>query len=334
MLTKKWTPMNASVQKFNQLVSETLAHSGEKDEDWITRVEILYKTHVTRWSVRRKVEDLKFGMIEKLLHLTKEHIEGHSFALRSIIKDHNRKNKTNPIQLDFDEEDTMAKDTSIVKRKEVVDDDLGKPFKEALKTPLTRRHIEFIGPKYKMPTNIKLYDGTTDPEDFLGHFASATNSREWPLPVWCRMFQQTLDGPARGNEVFLDVREKIVKKEVSTADLVTTVGEVVTAAIVEDSFALATATTADVDDELTLEKTLISIKEAKPKVISTTIATPRAKGVAAVVGFGGGEVMMVWMDDGSGGYDDSAEMALLGCIQSTGSTRMYRDLSLRTSGPK
>ncbi|GJW21263.1 reverse transcriptase domain-containing protein [Tanacetum coccineum] len=38
--------MKASVQKFNQLVSETLAHSGENDEDWITRVEILYKTHV------------------------------------------------------------------------------------------------------------------------------------------------------------------------------------------------------------------------------------------------------------------------------------------------
>ncbi|GJW93559.1 hypothetical protein Tco_0173231 [Tanacetum coccineum] len=44
MLTGKWTPMNASVQKFNQLVSETLAHSGENDHDWITRVEILYKT--------------------------------------------------------------------------------------------------------------------------------------------------------------------------------------------------------------------------------------------------------------------------------------------------
>ncbi|GJZ74392.1 hypothetical protein Tco_0638538 [Tanacetum coccineum] len=45
MLTGKWTPMNASVQKFNQLVSETLAHSGENNEDWITRVKILYKTH-------------------------------------------------------------------------------------------------------------------------------------------------------------------------------------------------------------------------------------------------------------------------------------------------
>nr|GEU55925.1 hypothetical protein [Tanacetum cinerariifolium] len=129
---------------------------------------------------------------------TKEQIEGHVYALRSLIKDHNRKNKTDPIQLDFDEEVIATKDTRIVKIKDVVDDDLRKPFKEALKTPLTRRITEFSGPEYKMPTNIKLYNGTTDPEDHLGHFASAANSGEWPMPVWYRMFQQTLDGPARG----------------------------------------------------------------------------------------------------------------------------------------
>ncbi|GKA68400.1 reverse transcriptase domain-containing protein [Tanacetum coccineum] len=101
--------------------------------------------------------------------LTKEQIEGHLSALRSIIKDHNRNNKTDLIHLDFDEEDTAVKDIRIVKGKKVVDDDLKKPFKETLKTPLTRRIIEF-----------------------------AANSGEWPMPVWCRMFQQTLDGPARG----------------------------------------------------------------------------------------------------------------------------------------
>ncbi|GJT31048.1 hypothetical protein Tco_0911323 [Tanacetum coccineum] len=82
-----------------------------------------------------------------------------------------------------------------------------------------------------------------------------------------------------GNEVIVDVREKTVEKEVSTADPVTTAGEVVTAASVEDSAAPTTATTADVDDELTLAKTLIAIKAAKPKVISTAITTPRAKGI-------------------------------------------------------
>nr|GEU58036.1 uncharacterized mitochondrial protein AtMg00810-like [Tanacetum cinerariifolium] len=83
----------------------------------------------------------------------------------------------------------------------------------------------------------------------------------------------------KGNEVFVDAREKIVEKEVSTVDLVTTAGEVVIAASVKDSAAPTTATTADADDELTLAKTLIAIKAAKPKVISTSITTPRAKGI-------------------------------------------------------
>ncbi|GJT89327.1 hypothetical protein Tco_1071044 [Tanacetum coccineum] len=45
MLTGKWTLMNRYVQKFNSLVQETLVMSGENDEDWMTMVEILFKTH-------------------------------------------------------------------------------------------------------------------------------------------------------------------------------------------------------------------------------------------------------------------------------------------------
>nr|GEY88150.1 hypothetical protein [Tanacetum cinerariifolium] len=81
-----------------------------------------------------------------------------------------------------------------------------------------------------------------------------------------------------GNEVIVDVREKIVEKEVSAADPVTT------AASFEDSVAPTTAITIDVDEELTLAKTPIAIKAAKLKVISTAasivtiaITTPRAK---------------------------------------------------------
>nr|GEY08900.1 hypothetical protein [Tanacetum cinerariifolium] len=75
-----------------------------------------------------------------------------------------------------------------------------------------------------------------------------------------------------------------------TADPVTTADEVVTTASVEDSAAPITITTADVDDELTLAKTLITIKAAKEKVISktattvtTAITTPRAKGKAKMI---------------------------------------------------
>nr|GEU80481.1 hypothetical protein [Tanacetum cinerariifolium] len=46
MLTGKWTPMNRDVTKFNSLVNETKVMSGENDENWMTRVEILYKAHM------------------------------------------------------------------------------------------------------------------------------------------------------------------------------------------------------------------------------------------------------------------------------------------------
>ncbi|GKB73557.1 reverse transcriptase domain-containing protein [Tanacetum coccineum] len=98
--------------------------------------------------------------------LTKEQIEGHVSALKSLIKSHNRKNKGDPIRLDFEMVDTEVHGHNVVKGKEVTDEDLRKPFKESRRTPFTRRIIKFAG--------------------------------ELPMHVWCRMFQQTLDGSARG----------------------------------------------------------------------------------------------------------------------------------------
>nr|GEU63290.1 hypothetical protein [Tanacetum cinerariifolium] len=47
------------------------------------------------------------------------------------------------------------------------DEDMSKPFKEVLKCLFTRRIIEFSSPGYKMLTNVKIYDGTGDPEDHI-----------------------------------------------------------------------------------------------------------------------------------------------------------------------
>nr|GEX79066.1 ribonuclease H-like domain-containing protein [Tanacetum cinerariifolium] len=94
------------------------------------------------------------------------------------------RNKGDPIRLDFESKGTKVQDLGITKEKEVMDEDLGKPFKEARRTPLICRIIEFAGPEYKMPANIKLYDYTTEPEDHLSRFASAANSGEWPMPVY------------------------------------------------------------------------------------------------------------------------------------------------------
>ncbi|GKE43331.1 hypothetical protein Tco_1470615, partial [Tanacetum coccineum] len=80
----------------------------------------------------------------------------------------------------------------------------------------------------------------------------------------------------------LEEQEKdVVEKEVSTADPVTTVGEVVTTANVEVNTVKALTTNMD---ELTLAQTLIEIKAAKPKVVTsaattTTATRPKARGV-------------------------------------------------------
>ncbi|GJR52190.1 reverse transcriptase domain-containing protein [Tanacetum coccineum] len=79
----------------------------------------------------------------------------------------------------------------------VDEEDLSKPFKEVLKCLFTRRIVEFSSPDHRMPANVKIYDGTGDPEDHVGRFVGIGNQGEWPMPVWCRMFQQTLDGKAR-----------------------------------------------------------------------------------------------------------------------------------------
>ncbi|GJS58153.1 hypothetical protein Tco_0652937 [Tanacetum coccineum] len=67
--------------------------------------------------------------------------------------------------------------------------------------------------------------------------------------------------------------QDVVEKEVSTAEPVTTAGEVVTTASVEVSAATTTTTTVD---ELTLAQTLIEIKAAKPKVRGVMIQEPAA----------------------------------------------------------
>ncbi|GKA58066.1 hypothetical protein Tco_0757254 [Tanacetum coccineum] len=87
----------------------------------------------------------------------------------------------------------------------------------------------------------------------------------------------------------LEEQEKdVAKKEVSVADPVTTAGEVVTTANVEVTTVNAPTITID---ELTLAQTLIEIKAAKPKAVTsaattTTTTRPKARGVAKDKGKG------------------------------------------------
>nr|GEU33709.1 putative ribonuclease H-like domain-containing protein [Tanacetum cinerariifolium] len=94
-----------------------------------------------------------------------------------------------------------------------------------------------------------------------------------------------------GDELVVDVSarekeeqsKKVAEKEVSNVDPVTNAGKVVTTVDVEASAALTTTTT---DDGLTLAYTLIEIKAAKPKALTTAATTftvvsirPKEKGI-------------------------------------------------------
>ncbi|GJR03425.1 reverse transcriptase domain-containing protein [Tanacetum coccineum] len=76
--------------------------------------------------------------------------------------------------------------------------DLNSPYKRPKPTPFTQRITRF---KYHrraiLPRNIRVYEGNKDPEDHLGIFSAAVEQEEWLMPVWCKMFGQTLGGAAQ-----------------------------------------------------------------------------------------------------------------------------------------
>ncbi|GJV43383.1 reverse transcriptase domain-containing protein [Tanacetum coccineum] len=119
-------------------------------------------------------------------------IEGHISALKELLKEPNNRNLIKPMLLDFEDShdvsDDEVQDNGKGKPK-MDEEDLSKPFKEILKCPFTRRIVEFSSPGHRMPTNVKTYDGTGDPEDHIGRFVGAGNQGEWPMPVWFGMLQ-------------------------------------------------------------------------------------------------------------------------------------------------
>ncbi|GKC56364.1 reverse transcriptase domain-containing protein [Tanacetum coccineum] len=57
------------------------------------------------------------------------------------------------------------------------------------------RYFDF--PKTRMPSHIKTYDGSEDPEDYLKIFLSAAKTERWAMPTWCHVFNSTLTKNAR-----------------------------------------------------------------------------------------------------------------------------------------
>ena len=71
----------------------------------------------------------------------------------------------------------------------------------------------------RMSSNVKTYDGTSDPEDHLKNFCTAAKVERWAMPTWCHMFNSTLMGhtrvwfdelPAESIDNFEDLRKSFL----------------------------------------------------------------------------------------------------------------------------
>ncbi|GKA51610.1 hypothetical protein Tco_0744806 [Tanacetum coccineum] len=77
-------------------------------------------------------------------------------------------------------------------------EDLNSPYKRPKPTPFTQRITHFkYHKRAKLPRNIRVYEGNKDQEDHLGIFSAAAEQEEWQMPIWCKMFLQTLGGATR-----------------------------------------------------------------------------------------------------------------------------------------
>ncbi|GKE28516.1 reverse transcriptase domain-containing protein, partial [Tanacetum coccineum] len=82
-------------------------------------------------------------------------------------------------------------------RSNTYEDDLYQPWKCEERNPFTPRIRHFYFPRTRMPSYVKTYDGSGDPEEHLKLFQFTAKTERWSMPTWCHMFNSTLTGNAR-----------------------------------------------------------------------------------------------------------------------------------------
>ncbi|GJY13399.1 reverse transcriptase domain-containing protein [Tanacetum coccineum] len=75
------------------------------------------------------------------------------------------------------------------------EDDLSQPWTCEERNPFTPRIQHFDFPRTRMPSHVKTYDRSGNPEDHLKLFQSAAKTERWAMPTWCH--NSTLTGNAR-----------------------------------------------------------------------------------------------------------------------------------------
>ncbi|GJX30981.1 reverse transcriptase domain-containing protein [Tanacetum coccineum] len=90
------------------------------------------------------------------------------------------------------------KSKSKKQKSSIEDDDLSQPWICEGTDPFTPRIRCFDLPKRtRMPSHVKTYDESEDPEDHLKIFQATAKVERWAMPTWCHMFNSILTGSAR-----------------------------------------------------------------------------------------------------------------------------------------
>nr|GEU83148.1 reverse transcriptase domain-containing protein [Tanacetum cinerariifolium] len=107
------------------------------------------------------------------------------------------KEEINLLRTMIKEHDQQDKIKSTPRRLAYADSDKEAPARPK-PTSFTQRITRFkYHQREKLTRNIRLYEGNKDTQDDLGIFSAATEQEEWPMPIWCKVFHQTLGGVTR-----------------------------------------------------------------------------------------------------------------------------------------
>nr|GEU75160.1 reverse transcriptase domain-containing protein [Tanacetum cinerariifolium] len=132
-------------------------------------------------------------------------------------KHHNKRASSHRTEAMLESEGSAGghqKSRSKKQRSSIEDDDLSQPWVCKKTDSLTPRIRYFDLPKRtRMPSHVKTYDGSEDPEDHLNIFqAAAAKVERWEMPTWCHMFNSTLSDLSSHYIRDIDTEPKITMK--------------------------------------------------------------------------------------------------------------------------
>ncbi|GKC11393.1 reverse transcriptase domain-containing protein [Tanacetum coccineum] len=148
---------------------------------------------------------------KELTHLRRSRsLEG-----RSVTKEKTRRERSKSRGKMSGHQETSS-DSEYEEGSEDTYEDLNSPYKKPKPNPFTQRITRFkYHQRAKLPRNSRVYKGNKDPEDHLNIFSATAEQEEWPMPVWCKMFCQTLGGAARNWFDDLDPKSVDIFEELS-----------------------------------------------------------------------------------------------------------------------